>query len=566
MKRMRMLAIIAGMLVLRFACNLAAPAVHPTIAINFKPAPTPSGNVALTSTRQVTSLALAPDGVLWVGTSGGVLRRDQDGTWHKFTRLAGLPAHEVRGFRFSADGSVEAVCPRNVAVWQAGQWQVQALSDGTQPEAVQAISTADGQGLVQKAAMTRGAVEESKPPLLPTVTWRGALLTADLTGLHIQEHGTVQHVALPPSQGTHISALLPQGNALWAALFGDGLWSFDGHQWQPLKLELPPQAREITALAGDAKSLWLGTRRDGVWQYQKKQWTQYLQPDEPYDHNCQNLATFHGALLVSTLEDGLAMQTGTGWQHIGSETLSSNAPRQIVEFNGSLWVRQGTGKVDRFDGEHWIRNALPWLPRQKAMTLAADHQRLYVAQWGGWSEFDGTAWKHHFDVPELQGLPLTVLYPEGDTLWIGTQSRGIGKFNRTTGKLLWHDERMGLPDDWITCMARVGNALYAGTFVGGLARCEGEHWQTYPELQGENVTALEPDGAAGVFIATRTGLWHETVGKLLKVNQQVPFLDTEVQSLKRQQNGLWVGTRTGLYYLTEATLHHADNAPQPKAE
>lgn len=525
--------------------DTSEPHPHQPIAV---PSHVPVSNVVYTSTREVRSLCLTTDGTLWVATSGGVLRRNRDGAWQKFTRFHNLPAHEARGITVHGAAEVEVLTPVGRAAWHAGQpekWEVTHLP----------ANKADPSPALKVL-----------PDIASTIEWHKETVEATLAGLRIGVGKTMRDIVLPPSKGTHISALLPQGNTLWAALFGDGLWSFDGHQWQPLNLNLPSQAREITALAGDDKSLWLGTRRDGVWRYQQKKWTQYVQPDEPYDHNCQNLVTFHGALLMSTLEDGLAMHIGAGWQHLGRETLSSNAPRQMVEFNGSLWVRHGTGKVDRFDGEHWIRNALPWLPRHKAMTIAADHQRLYVAQWGGWSEFDGTTWKHRFDVPELQGLPLTVLYPEDDTLWIGTQSRGIGKFNRTTSKLIWQDERSGLPDDWITCMARVGKSLYAGTFVGGLARYDGVSWQTCPELQGENITALEPDGAAGVFIATRTGLWHETAGKLLKVNEQVPFLDSEVQSLKRQQNGLWVGTRTGLYYLTETTLRQADNALSSKAE
>jgi ligand-binding sensor domain-containing protein len=227
----------------------------------------------------------------------------------------------------------------------------------------------------------------------------------------------------------------------------------------------------------------------------------------------------------------------------------------MVEFKGVLYARHGGGKVDRFDGTRWSRHVFSWLPRKKAMTIAADEKRLTVAQWGGWSEYDGENWKHYLNLPELQGLPIMALHPDGSTLWIGTQSRGIGEYSYTTGKLRWHDERHGLPDDWITCIARVGSTLYAGTFVGGLAWWDGKQWATVPELKGENVTALESDGTGGLFIATRNGVWHRSArGVLQRLNNEAQFLDTEAQTLCKVPEGLWVGTRTGLYYVKATTL------------
>ena len=192
------------------------------------------------------------------------------------------------------------------------------------------------------------------------------------------------------------------------------------------------------------------------------------------------------------------------------------------------------------------------------MAIAADGKRLTVAQWGGWSEWDGKVWKHYLNLPALQNLPIATLHPTGSTLWIGTQSRGVGEYSYATNKLHWHDERHGLPDDWITCLARVNGVLYAGTFVGGLAWWDGERWATAPQLKGENVTALEPDGAGGLFIATRNGVWHRSAqGVLRRLNDDAKFLDSEAQALCGVPEGLWIGTRTGLFFVTGATLKRA---------
>lgn len=493
---------------------------------------TPKADTVFTSTREITSLAVAPDGTLWVGTSGGILARNNEGRWQKFTRQEGLLSHETRRIVLEGD-TVRAEFPQGAAVWKEGRWK--------QEQSLSLAKTAD-----QKS---KNSVESTEAQTC-SVFWQGKECVATLTGLRLREETTWRTVPLPDSRGTHISALLPRGEMLWAALFGEGLWAFDGKAWTSVNIGLPSQVREITAMTTDGSTLWLGTRREGVWQYDGRNWNQYLQPEEPYNHNVQTFALFQNNLFVNSLEDGLSVRTPAGWTHVTPPLLSSVAPRQMVEFDGALYLRHGNGKVDRFDGKTWTRDVFAKLPRKQAMMIAADAKRLYVAQSNGWSEFDGKSWTHFLKLPEIQGCPITLLYPEGETLWIGTQNRGLAEFDHRTNAFRWHDERHGLPDDWITAIARVGKTLSIGTFVGGMAQWDGKHWTTTKELHGENVTALAPEDTGGFWIATRTGLWHQAAsGKLPHKEVSADFLDTELQALQVVPGGLWVGARTGLFFL-----------------
>jgi len=72
-------------------------------------------------------------------------------------------------------------------------------------------------------------------------------------------------VALPQSSGSHISALLPRRDRLWAAVFGEGIWAFDGSKWARAVENVPESAREVTALAASGDTIWVGTRREGIW-------------------------------------------------------------------------------------------------------------------------------------------------------------------------------------------------------------------------------------------------------------------------------------------------------------
>lgn len=489
---------------------------------------TPTQDTTFTSTREVTSLAVAKDGTLWVGTSGGVLSRNASGEWRKWTRQDGLPSHETRQISVE-NGIPTATFPQAKAEWQNGQWSV------------------------QKIATLPVSKEEQ---VTCTTEWHGQKVTATLTELRLHSSTTEQTIPLPPSRGTHVSALLPHDSTLWAALFGDGIWEWNGVAWKRLDLNLPARAREITAMAMYAETLWLGTRREGVWQGNGQTWTQHQPFDEPYNHNVQIMTMFQGQLWVSTLEDGLAVKTANGWKHIGTPELSSVAPRQLVEFGGALWVRHGNGKVDKWDGRTWSRDVCAGLPIKQTLMIATDRSRLYAAQWGGWSEWDGKAWTHHFEKKaELQKCPITFLLPDGETFWIGTQNHGLAEINRCTSESRWHDERHGLPDDWITAMLRVGKTLHVGTFVGGMLRYDGAKW-SQAEQRGENITAFAPDGAGGIWAATRTGLWHQDSEGKLTQPAQTSFLDSEVQALCAIPGGVWVGTRTGLFFLGVSRLPH----------
>lgn len=485
---------------------------------------TPPANALFTSTASVTSLAIGKDGELWAGTTGGVLHRNSTGLWKKYTRRNGLPSNEVQQVQVEEDGTITAQLPRAVAVFSQDKWKI-----------------------------NKTVIPPNTPPAIET-EWNGRTVQAMPSGLRIRETDDEEWkmLALPASRGSHVSAMMLKSGQLWITLYGDGVWSYDGNTWRKPLLNMPAAARDATALAFDEKTqtLWLGTRRGGIWQYSNSSWQQHRRADEPLEHNAQRLAFYDGSLYTSTLEDGLQKRSGHGWQQISFPTLSSGATRCLVPFAGKLYVRHGGGKVDTFDGKSWTLNVFPQLPRQKAFAMATDSNKLFIAQWGGWSEWDGKQWTHFLRIPELQGIPVMAIFSIGDKVWLGTQSRGVGEYSRSTQTFRWHDERHGLPDDWITCFAQSGNTLFAGTFVGGLARYDGKHWSAAPQLAGDNVTDLHSDSHGNLFIATRRGVWQrDKAGTLKRLNDESPWLDTEAQALWSTAQGLWVGLRTGVAFL-----------------
>lgn len=503
------------------AVFLGVPLSSCVTAKPLAPSIEPAQSMVFVSSREVR--ALGWDGkTLWAATSGGVLRF-QNSKWTRWTRANGLPTNETLGVE--NNGTVRL--PVATARFEGGKWVAQSAPP------------------FQKAELV--------------TQWRGQKVSASLDGLNYNG----KPYALPSSStGTHISALLGRKDSLEVAVYGDGLYRFDGIKWEREKENVPAQAGEITALAGDEQTTWVGTRRAGIWRGQKGKWTQFVQNDEPPAHNVQFLARFRGAVWASTLDDGLIYRSGSRWEQVAPPTLSSSAPRQSFVWHDTLYVRHGTGIVDSFDGASWTKNALKSIPRPGVYALGGDDKRLIATGWGGFAEWDGTAWIVHYDLPELKGVPVLGVFVDGEDVWLQTQSRGAGIWNRKTNTFKWSDERAGLPDDWVTTMGKFGGKIYAGTFVGGLARLDGEKWFVFPELKGENVTALCESKTGGVLAATRHGVWEvqgDTAKKL-----DLSWLDSEDQALLSDASGVWIGARTSLNFWRSVPVEKAETTSSEK--
>jgi ligand-binding sensor domain-containing protein len=457
-----------------------------------------------TSSARVTAIASAPDGSIWLGTGGGVLRRSADGEWQKWTRAEGLPSHEILSVHAAGTAAI-ATTPRGVAEFGDSRWF-------PAPDAPAAVA----------------------------LRWRDARVERDLHEIRLVSLGGVRSLPMPDSPGTHFGAVAVWRGALVAGIYGDGVWRWNG-EWVRLDLALPDHAREITALYGHGEALWLGTRRHGVWEHRAGLWIAHDQPNEPPDHNSMRMTLLDDALAVSTHEDGLALLRDGRWTVLPT---SSRAPREIVMVGAKRYLRYGNGLVFELlasgEGDE-LR-----LPRRQASAIAAEGDRLFAAQWGGWSELAGDAWRHTFDVPELEGTPTTSILPDGERLWIGTQGRGAIVIERKSGAARRADERHGLPDDWVTVLARIEGQVWAGTFVGGLARWADEAWETVEGLEGEEITAIVAAPGGGAFVGTRNGVWRvrDRAEPL-----DLPMVDPEVQTLLATPRGLWIGTRTGIFFL-----------------
>jgi sugar lactone lactonase YvrE len=89
----------------------------------------------------VLSIAMTPDGALWVGTSGGVSRFDGQ-TWTTYTQDDGLAHFYVQSIAVAPDGALWVGTPGGVSRFDGQTWTAYTEEDGLVRNAVQSIAAA----------------------------------------------------------------------------------------------------------------------------------------------------------------------------------------------------------------------------------------------------------------------------------------------------------------------------------------------------------------------------------------------------------------------------------------
>ncbi len=171
------------------------------------------------------SVAAAPDGVLWFGTTGGVLRdteyqvpRQSFPYWQVYDAGDGLPDDRVLSIAAGPDGEVWAGTARGAARYDGETWTVYTQRDGLAHEAVRSMAVAPD-GAVWFA--TRRGLLRLAPPAARTATGRDWLTVPYAPGMP----RTPSALAVD-AQG-HLWAGTPDGIAVWDARGAFPSWALN---------------------------------------------------------------------------------------------------------------------------------------------------------------------------------------------------------------------------------------------------------------------------------------------------------------------------------------------------
>ncbi len=272
-------------------------------------------------------------------------------------------------------------------------------------------------------------------------------------------------------------------------------------------------------LLGKDGQLWAGTVRDGLFEIRGER-----------VNAVKSLEAFHAEAITALFEDS----NGTLW--IGTQT-------------GMFQMLQSSLEVVHLPDVHAAEFGTVYLDTQGAVWAAG--RRLFQVRNGV---------PHAVQLPRIHDADVrSVVYTPDRSLWVGTSRSGIFRMKNKT--VTHFGVRQGLAGDAVRVMSvSADGSVWVGT-DDGLSHIVGDVVRTYRTADGlphPVVHAVIEDGKKDIWVGTARGLSHLHGGEIVP-NALTKQLATEkVWSMTSGPGGeLWVGTRSsGLYcWYRERLLH-----------
>lgn len=203
------------------------------------------------------------------------------------------------------------------------------------------------------------------------------------------------------------------------------------------------------------------------------------------------------------------------------------------------------------------------LPSTDIKALARDRDGyVWIGTSDGLARYDGIAmrvWRYAPGVPN--GLPgnnvQALLVDASGQVWIATEGAGVSILDstRTRFRQLRRATHPALASDDVWSIAQHDGAVWLGTFGGGVTRVDADgHMRRFDAVSGglpsETVLSLVEDAHAVLWAGTTAGLarfdGHRFVPVALPGARKQPL----IYALSVQRDGLWVGSRQGVWQYT----------------
>lgn len=455
--------------------------------------------------NSVHAIAQTPDGYLWLGTRGGLVRFD--------------------GVRFQLFDRRNTPEPRNHHVWDL---------------------EVDGDGTLWIATNGGGLV---------------GYRDGDFSGP--REPGS----ELP--EGRILALELGRDGALWFGTYGGSvarLSSRPGRRLEdtepsPIAADLP--GASVLSLHEDREGgLWIGTYDAGVHRFRDGTVESYTAADGLADDIVWS--TFQdrrGRIWIGTMTGLNRLEDdGTFTVFTEADGLSHPAIRAIhQDRDGTLWLGSYGGGLNRLRED--AGGAVTFSHFFAADGLGSDNvwslfESSEGALWlgtfgGGLHQLEDGPFLTHGRSEGLSADHATSVWedPEGG-LWVATYSAGLNRL-APDGSVVVYTAADGLPADrlWAVVGDRHGN-LWIGTSGAGLARFRDGRFTTYTTEDGlahDVVFALREDPEGGMWIGTNGGLGHYRDGVFESLTVADGLVSDLVREIRPGRDGsLWIGTSGGL--------------------
>lgn len=385
----------------------------------------------------VTDLSLSPDGTLWVATRGGGVSHLVGANWTTYTQVDGLIDNIVYAIATAPDGSVWVGTNSGVGHFDGASWTSYTTADGLAGEVVWYVDIApDGDVWFSTHV---GGVSQYDPD-------RGSWST----------HGASQGLPLPNARFLTIG---PDG-APWLHIGYDHVYRFDGTTWQ-LAYEAGG-GRWVGDIAFDAEELpWIATCGGyhaygaGLAHWDGMTWTYVTAADGLIENDISAVAVGEDGTIAAGTDRGISVYQAGRWRVLRSGPTLNQVTGVAVTPDGAVWFGFGDD--------------------------------AYLAAGGGLSRFNGQDWQYVLDDANVRALTVA----SDGSLWTGVGC-GVRRFDGLAWETMARcEEDLPVGNVLDIVLAPDGVAWVASGF--GLARFDGQSWTSYEKLA--NSLVLAPDGA-----------------------------------------------------------------------
>lgn len=476
---------------------------------------------------QVSAVLTTPSGEVWVATPSGLVRM-QGSHLQTYTTSDGLPSTQIHAMAHAFD-SVWVATAGGVARFDGQWWQAFSTADGLAAEDVRALAVApDGR------------------------LWAGFKNVGEGISVYDGTRWSTHHFASYGGEtGPGVMAVDPRG-ALWVASDAGLAW-FDDERWQFLPSVPDANGRAVAVndlsrmLFSPDGSLWLQAP-DHVLRHDGREWTKLDARDgSGFEAVSDVLVARDGMTWLGTLE-GIQRFDGSSWRLFTTdEGLPDNHVRSLAEgVDGSIWAATRSGVVRYHDGEWRSFSSAHGVPPAGVEKLAVTGDGSVWALGTGpsLSRYDGTAWA---GVALPQGATPSELLPDrSGGLWIADPGDGAWLLARyAEGKWTRFLPNGEFPE---TRLLDLGVAPDGAVWVitdAGLRRHVEGRWEPvpFPGRDAPRSMVFSPDGTTW-FATERGWIWQYREGRWQ--GQPSTRLDpgAEIEAMEFSTDGrLWVGGR-----------------------
>lgn len=469
--------------------------------------------------NRVTGVAQTPDGSLWIGTRGGLVRFNAS-TFERFelSALDGVIGSGVRAMFSDTRGNLWLGASREEVV-KIGRDRAQrfTVADGV-PNAPLTAFAEDRGGDVwlgfggHLCRVSGGRLEEVDIPDRVGSGGR-ASLARDAEGrvwcalngrVGLLRDGKFEQKFRLGSRDIVIAAARTGG--LWAYA-GSRIHRFDGVAPPAERIALPAESRALALLEDSAGALWIGTGSHGLLRYDGRR-------IESIDTSHRNI----GALLEDREGNIWAGTFGGGLNRLRPRAMELIGTQAGLPFEAVVSLGQDP------DGQIWA---------------VADSGQLACGTESGWAP-----------VPAGGGAAACVAADAAGKVWVGTRGYGLRELDRRTGSVRTWTREDGLPSDAIRAVLVAADNSVWFTTNGTVSLCQLRDGivrrYAVPETV-RNIRALVQDARGTVWIGTSDGQVLKVAGDRVVAEPALGHTEsTSVRCLQAPPDGsLWVGYAEG---------------------